>query len=1147
MTFRPLHLKAAVGLTLASVSVLGGSLPAWAQRAVTISVQDQATHARLTAKWADGDLKAPRVSASVSSQVLLLRFDQKVKLDAEALKKDLGGWAALVRLDPDGMTARIGLTKTPRLHISTSMDLTAIDLVRAGVSEDPPDVVSPLVIKKAEVAAAPPPPPPAAIVPVEVRGSHYGENSRVAFYWAEKVAYKVAEQGPDFITLQFAKRAKPDVAYMRISPPANVGAFETENTDKGYRVTLRSKDKLPIRHYVEEGIPIVDIGVLKAETADPNEAPLSPPPPRAQGRPILLTPPKQVIGEGGAPPPPPPPPTAAPQVAVIGGEARVTALGPRWRDPAPRGASIQVDVGVVGDGVEFTTSFPSPAAAAVFSRGSAVWVVFASNAALKLDQADLPGGFKARVIRGQNATMMRIEPPKGLKVSAEAEGSTWTVRFAAVPLKPSRFLKSERKPSDDGRMRIETMLVGATGLIWFDDPVIGDQLAVAVSYGPSSASPTARDFVEASFPATAHGVAIAPKSDQVLALIEGERVVVALGRAVEQSASNPKSAVGSPPPPPPPPPPSTRSAFIDFAKWGGKSGEAWLKERQTLESYASRLEPTKPQTATAIIALARFYLGHELAFEALGLLRAASISQPALELDPKFLGLRAAANVMAGRMAAAEADLSRELLKGDRSAALWRAMVAVNRREWPRAVQFFGEAEGEIEKYPPQWAARFEVASAEALFNTNDYDAARRLAQHVVDTGPRLEADRARLVLANLAAVIDGPDAGYGKFAQLTRSALEPVAVRAELRRIETGSAAGKIAVKDAVDGLDALRYRWRGDTLELETVAVLSDQHMKAGRFREALVVLQSAALRDPAAVGAREVRVRLSDYFRRLYLDGEVDRLDPIQALALYYEFADLTPIGSDGDLMVRKLAQRLVAFDLLEPAASLLQHQVDNRMRGMGRSSIAVDLATIYLLNKQPDLALSAIDRTRQPGMPRELMLERRLLEAAAYRDMGRFDNVIELVEPLETPEAQAFLADAYWRDRKWSDAARTYMAMLPPPNEAVKPAHADIAMRAAISGRLARDMTLLADLRTRYGALFQGNPNQASFELMTSQAEVGGAGLSEAARRMADAPRVDAFSAAMKARLQGRSVTPPTGAAAPAPRAAAPKPSGAPASG
>jgi tetratricopeptide (TPR) repeat protein len=1125
--------------------------PALAQRAVTFSVQDQPTYARLTAKWADGDQKAPRISASVSSQVLVLRFDQKVAIDVNTLKKDLGGWTTLVRLDPDGMTARIGLTRTPRLHISTSLEVTAVDLVRSGVSEDPPDIVSPLLIRKAEAAAAPPPPPPppAAAIPVEVRGSHYADNSRVAFYWAEKVPFKVAEQGVDYITLQFSRRAKPDVAYMRISPPANVGGFETENTDKGYRVTIRSKDKLPIRHYVEEGIPIVDIGELKSIMPDETEAPLSPPPPRTSGRPILLAPPRQVIGQGEkgqvASPSQPQPEAAAPQVVVIGGEARVTALGPKWRDPAPRGGSIPVDVGVVGDGVEFSTSFPSPAAAAVFSRGSAVWVVFASNTNLKLDPADLPNGFRARVQRGPNAAILRIEPPKGLKVSAEADGSSWTVRFSPTPLKPARFLKSERRSSDDGRMRIETMLVGAAGIIWFDDPVVGDQLAVAVSYGPASVSPTARDFVEASFPATAHGVAIAPKSDQVMAFIEGERVVAALGRAVEPKPGETETAASVAPPPPPPPPPSVRSAFIDFAKWGGKTGEDWLLERQKLESYASKMEPSKPQTTSAMLALARFYLGHEMSFEALGILRAAAAVQPSLELDPKFLGLRAAGNVMAGRMAAAEADLSREPLKSDVSAALWRAMVAVDRREWPRAVRFFSEAEDEIDKYPPGWAARFEAAFAEALFNTNDYDAARRRAQHVVDTAPRLEADRARLILANLTAVIDGPDAGYAKFAQLVRSTLEPVAVQAELRRIEAGSAAGKIAVKDAVESLESLRYRWRGDSLELATVAVLADQHMKAGRFRDALVVLQSAAQRDPSAVGAREVRVRLSDYFRRLYLDGEVDRLDPIQALALFYEFADLTPIGADGDLMVRKLAQRLVAFDLLEPAASLLQHQVDNRMRGMGRSSIAVDLATIYLLNKQPDLALSAIDRTRQPNLPRELMLERRLLEAAAYRDMGRYDNVIELVEPLETPEARSFLADAYWRDRKWADAARAYVSMLPPPNEAVKPTHADIAMRAAIAGRLARDMGLLADLRGRYAALFQGNPNQASFELMTSQAEVGGAGLSEAARRMADAPRVDAFSAALKARMQGRATaTPPAAASTPA---SAARPSPAPASG
>ena len=150
---------------------------------------------------------------------------------------------------------------------------------------------------------------------------------------------------------------------------------------------------------------------------------------------------------------------------------------------------------------------------------------------------------------------------------------------------------------------------------------------------------------------------------------------------------------------------------------------------------------------------------------------------------------------------------------------------------------------------------------------------------------------------------------------------------------------------------------------------------------------------MRDANAPGARELRLKLADYFRRLFLTGEADRLDPIQAVALFYEFDDtLMPIGPDGDQMVRKLAQRLVAFDLLEPASALLQYQVDNRLRGVGKAAVAVDLASIYLWDKRPDKALAALNSTRIPTLPKPLALERRLLEAAAYRDLGQFDHVI-----------------------------------------------------------------------------------------------------------------------------------------------------------
>ena len=54
-------------------------------------------------------------------------------------------------------------------------------------------------------------------------------------------------------------------------------------------------------------------------------------------------------------------------------------------------------------------------------------------------------------------------------------------------------------------------------------------------------------------------------------------------------------------------------------------------------------------------------------------------------------------------------------------------------------------------------------------------------------------------------------------------------------------------------------------------------------------LLLAQSTALRDATAPGARELRIKLADYFRRLFLNGEADRLDPIQAVALFYEFDD------------------------------------------------------------------------------------------------------------------------------------------------------------------------------------------------------------------------------------------------------------------
>jgi len=1122
----------AIRLSMIGVAAVSFAMPAFADKPVQMSFKETPGYARITAKWGDGDETAPKISAQIANQVLILTFDQKVSINLDKIKEGLPSWAAVTFMDPDGMTARIGLKQAPKLAVSTSVDLIAIDLMPESSSTSPPKLVSPLAAVKAKqaeaqrVAALPQPP---SVDPLEVRGSQSGDSSRVAFYWPARTGYKVISKSEGVLKLQFAKRAKPDLAYLRIAPPPNLADFQGENTNRGYVATITSKDKLPIKHFLEGDVLVVDITrpvSPEAQAATAAAANVQQKPQPAAGKQPLLAPPKleSAVAVDA------PASTAPPPSATLGGPDRVTALSSNWRDPAPRNGLVNVKATPFPGGLELQVPFVAPAPAAVFARGSAVWAVFAANADLKVDAAQLPTGYRVRTMRTKNATLMRIEMPKGLIASADMDESVWTLRFASSGAKPHRFLAPVRKAGEGGRARIETMLIGATGLIWFEDPVIGDQVAVAVSYGPSSASPTPRDFVEASLPATAHGLAIAPKSDDVVVTIEGERVIVTMASAAQSvvaefAGDSSASRV------------TVNPAFIDFAGWGASRGEAYFDQLAGLESAAASVDPSTPQGGNAALDLARFHLGHDHGFEALGVLKVAVQDRPELEQDTAFIGMRGIANYMADRLKAADDDLARGSLRGDPSAALWRAMVATQRGEWERAIEFFRASDKQIFSYPSSRAAIFAAAWAEAAMRTNDYDAARRQANTAIANGDQETKERGQLVLATLRSVIEGPAAAYDDFKRLSDTASEPVAVRAELKRLELGVQANKMTAAEAATELETLRFRWRGDEVEMATVGILADQYMRVGRFRDALLLAQSTALRDAATPGARELRIKLSDYFRRLFLNGEADRLDPIQSVALFYEFDDnLMPVGPDGDQMVRKLAQRLVAFDLLEPASVLLQYQVDNRIRGVGKSAVAVDLATIYLWDKRPEKALSAISTTRQPQLPKELALERRLLEAAAYRDLGRYDHVVELVEPLEGVEAKSLLADAYWRDRKWPDAAKALMSMLPTPSQA-STKDADTIFKSAIAARMAKDAGAITQIRS-YAAALAGNPNKASFDLITSQTDVSGAALSEAVRRLADAPKVDAFAAAMKQRFEAPKVAPaPASAPAPATTAAA----------
>src|SRR5690606_14139066 len=129
------------------------------------------------------------------------------------------------------------------------------------------------------------------------------------------------------------------------------------------------------------------------------------------------------------------------------------------------------------------------------------------------------------------------------------------------------------------------------------------------------------------------------------------------------------------------------------------------------------------------------------------------------------------------------------------------------------------------------------------------------------------------------------------------------------------------------------------------EAIRTLGAIYVEQGQTRQGLETMQAAVARFPDHPATRAVFTEMTDIFNELFLEGGADRLDPVEALGLYFQFSDLTPIGSEGDRMIRRLSERLVAFDLLPQAAELLQHQVDERLHEpRARAQVAADLALI-----------------------------------------------------------------------------------------------------------------------------------------------------------------------------------------------------------
>ena len=954
--------------------------------------------------------------------------------------------------------------------------MTLRQTLRAGVAAIAVAAVAAPAIVASAVAA------PAGI---DVRVAQADGFSRVEFQGAPQAQVKRDGQ---VLTLNFPRDGDPDIARLRTSPPKWIKTAEKRHAGGHLQVVLTLTDDADYKVGSSDGAMFVNV-FQKA------------------------------------------PPTAAELAA-----AQAAKPEPQRPNPIPAGGVVHMASHVDNAQVQFSFAWANPAGAAVFHRGDAVWVVFDAPAVLDVTHA--PRGLvqysAISATRGADYAAVRIEAAHGTPVFATAVGATWTITLGPGDQGPPGVVRVQRDEAE-GPATVKAAVAGATKVVLMADPQAGDSLNVVTALGPAKGLASRRDFAQLSVLSSVQGLAIESHIEDLTVSRDGDIVRIGrpLGLALSPSFATQETARLSLDAPKP----SAMPGLINYADWSRTGPKGFLDRYHHLLDAATIESANKDKRAPvgARLALARFLVGSELSYEAIGVLNDVVRASPQQVDSPEFRGLRGIARVMARRYKEAEADFAAPALVEDRSSALWRSYIAAQLAQWSEARAQFARGAEAFNMFSPVWKARFARADARAAMAQGDLPSAEaRIRLALADRSDVWEELDTRLVQARIIEQQGHKERAlrmYAAIATVPRESLSsPALLRATQIKLETG----KATPIQAAQVFDGLRYRWRGDSTELETIRALGQLYLSQGRYREALEALRSAGLRLPDLPEALQLHADLNAAFRSLFLDGGADGLEPVQALGLFSDFKDLAPVGSDGDLMVRKLVRRLVDVDLLDQAAEFLKWQVDNRLDGVPKAQVATDLAVIYLMDRKPEQAIQTINSSRTTVLPNALNAERRLVEARGWAGVGRYDSALEIIEKDNSKEGQELRGEITWKQKDWAKAGPQFEKSLGDRWKTPAALSADEEgklLRAGVAYSLAGEDAALARLSAQYKGFLEAAHNPEALRIALTGVSTNRLSVADFGRVSADNEAFTGWVAKMKVRFKTAPAPAISGKAAP----------------
>ena len=1139
-------LSRCAGVAVVFTLSTGFSLPAFAQSVKgTAALSTSGGYARIVLKLAE-DVES---EVSQAGSVLIVRFKRPIDVPVEVLADAAPDYVGSVRRDPDGTAIRLALSRRVTVNSMTAGERIFIDLLPDGWKGAPPglpqDVVKELsdraraaerALRQQRAAADSQKKPP-----IRVRASVQPTFVRFAFETPPNVGVSSLLEDKR-LTLTFNAGLVFDLADAKLSAPPNVASIGQAMDGNRTAVEIALIGDVDVKSFRDDKNYFVDIGFqqpdkpsplvqLPAENKPAEAKPIEAAP--AQKSSEIKPPTSESIAREVAQEKKDEAPAVAPVATVEAPKSEVSKpeapksetakieasppAAPSLAANPSESVGVPVEIKRSSDGLRMNFAFPAPTAVALFRRGDMLWLVTESAkpidvAAIRRDSGAVVADAEAIKLDKGQAVRIRLNRPQLASLAADdanGNGQAWTLTLADTRQVQSQPLSAVRNVTDSSKASVQVPLARPGAKHRIIDPDAGDVLTVITALPPARGFVRRQDFVEFSLLESIHGVVVQTNSDEVAVDAAIDKVTLTrpggLTLSPADAAPQRASTVARP--------------IFDVGQWRIDQEGPFNQRHDKLIDAAAVADTGS--VANARMDLAKFYMARGMYHEAKGVADLAISDMKAGDESAAALVIHAVASALINRPEQTLKDIAQPVLGPGYDAELWKAFAFAKQGKWVEARERFKNSEFTLAALPPDLQRIGLMMALRASLEVKDYAGASARGSELEVVGiPAEMKPAATLLSAWLDEALGREKDALSKYAEVTGSVDRPSAAEAKLREIVLRQKRGEISDEDALTELETLAVTWRGDGVEVRALQLLSQMYAKAGRYKDSLTAARTATERQANSEAARQVQDEAQALFSDVYLSPKGDKLPPVDALAMFYEFRELTPIGRRGDEMIRRLADRLVAVDLLDQAAELLQYQVDHRLEGAARSQVAARLATVYLMARKPDRAIAAMRTTRINDLSGELRQQRLLLEARAQSDIGRRDLALDIIANVAGREAVRLRSDIYWSSRRWREAAEQIELYYGDRWRDFTPLttgeKSDV-IRAVVGYALAEDALGLARFREKFAPLMNSGADKIAFDTASKPATGNSSEFAAIAKMAASVDTLDGFLREMKQRF------------------------------